>query len=233
MPEVFINYRTGDGDEAAALIGERLSDRFGAELVFRASRSIRPGEAFPEELLQAVRCSPVLLAVMGPDWSRDVRLGDANDWVRREILTAIEHGARVIPVLRGRKTDRLKMADLPPELAGLADVQSLRLDMATATADVERIGDVLAELVPALRAADRTANRRADAGARHEAQSAASRTSAGSVITGSSGPVHTGSGSIYQDSQHLSGDGAAYIAGDSHGGISHQFGAPPGGEDKR
>jgi hypothetical protein len=32
---VFINYRTGDGDEAAALIGERLSDRFGAELVFR------------------------------------------------------------------------------------------------------------------------------------------------------------------------------------------------------
>jgi hypothetical protein len=114
MPGVFINYRTGDGDEAAALIGERLSDRFGAELVFRAGRSIPPGAAFPEEMLQAVRRSPVLLAVVGPNWSRDTRLGDADDWVRREILTAFENANQVIPVLKGRKTDRLKRSETYP-----------------------------------------------------------------------------------------------------------------------
>lgn len=234
MPGVFINYRTGDGDEAAALIGERLSDRFGAELVFRAGRSIRPGAAFPEELLQAVRRSPVLLAVVGPGWSRDTRLGDADDWVRREILTALEGAAHIIPVLKGRKTDRLKRPDLPPELAWLAEVQYLRLDMASATADVEHIGDVLTELVPALQAADRTGDRQADASSRHDARGVARGTDsgAGTSISNSSGPVHTGPGSIYQDSWHLSGDGAAFIAGDNHGGISHHFGVPPGDGDK-
>ena len=228
MPGVFINYRTGDGDEAAALIGERLADRFGAELVFRASRSIPPGADFADELLRAVRSSTVLLAVMGPGWSRDLQLRDEDDWVRREILTAFDQGVQVIPVLKGRKTDRLKQADLPAELTRLADVQSLRLDMASATADVNHIGDVLAELVPPLRAADRQAGHPPDS----SAQQAAER-GGHTVITGSHGPVHTGSGSIYQDSQHLSGDGAAYIAGDNHGGIRHHFGGSPADRDSQ
>lgn len=226
MPGVFISYRTGDGEEAAALIGERLSDRFGAALVFRAARSIPPGAAFGQELLRAVRSSTVLLAVMGPGWSCDLRLREADDWVRREILTAFEQGVQVIPVLKGRKTDRLSKADLPAELTRLADVQSMRLDMASATADVNHIGDVLAELVPVLRAADRRASHPPNASAQQAAERGRS-----TIITGSHGPVHTGSGNNYQNSPHLSGDGAAYTAGDNHGGISHHFGGPPADRD--
>ena len=143
--------------------------------------------------------------------------------------------AQVIPVLKGRKTDRLKKADLPRELVRLADVQSLRLDMASATADVEHLGDVLTELVPALRAADRTTNRLPNASAQKSAEPSAHASSGGgsTVITSSHGPVHTGSGSIYQDSQHLAGDGAAFIAGDNHGGISHHFGEPSADRDEQ
>jgi hypothetical protein len=42
MHEVFINYRTGDSDEAATMIERTLSERFGTERIFRAAKSIAP-----------------------------------------------------------------------------------------------------------------------------------------------------------------------------------------------
>lgn len=165
MAEVFINYRTGDGDEAAEFLASYLSDRFGKEHVFKASRSIRPGESFPKALVEAARKSDVLLAVMGPDWGAAPQLREEADWVRTEILAAQTSGTRVVPVIKGRKTDRLARASLPPELMWLADVHSLRLDMHESTDDLNRIGDFLTDLVPTLKAADRTAEEFAASGA--------------------------------------------------------------------
>jgi hypothetical protein len=157
VAEVFINYRTGDGDEAAEFIASRLSDRFGKEHVFKASRSIQPGELFSKALIGAAQNSNVLLAVMGPDWEAAPQLREEADWVRTEILAAQTSGTRVVPVIKGRKTDRLARASLPAELMWLADVHSLRLDMHESTDDLTRIGDFLADLLPTLKAADRTA----------------------------------------------------------------------------
>jgi hypothetical protein len=103
---VFTNYRTGDGEEAAALLEQRLSDRFGKEKIFRATTSIPPGQSYSEWLINAVRNSVVLLAVMGPDWAHAPRLRDESDWVRREILEAYASKLTVIPVLKGRRTER-------------------------------------------------------------------------------------------------------------------------------
>ena len=153
MAEVFINYRTGDGDDAAALLELYLAQRFGKEHVFKASQSIPPGQAYPPALLKAVRRSLVLLAIMGPDWSRAPRLRDEDDWVRKEILEARKCGVTVVPVLKGRKTDRLDAADLPPELTFLADVQSLRLDTKS-QADLDSIANEVGNLVPSLKAID-------------------------------------------------------------------------------
>ena len=209
MAEVFVNYRTGDGDEAAALLELHLAQCFGKEHVFKASGSIAPGEAYPPALLTAVRTSLVLLAVMGPDWSRDPRLRDEDDWVRREILEARECGVTVIPVLKGRKTDRLDAADLPPELAFLADVQSLRLDTKS-QADLDSIANEIANLVPGLKAAESAAGQ-APATAGGVANSASGVTGplaqAGhvsgnlNVFSETHGPVHTGTGDIHQNPQ--------------------------------
>jgi hypothetical protein len=156
VAEVFINYRRDDGDAVADLIALYLSQRFGAEHVFKASRSISPGTEYRSALNGAVRDCEVLLAVMGPDWSRSERLRDRDDWVRNEILEAFAANKCVIPVLSGRMTDRLRAADLPQELARLAYLQSRRFDTQTSQVDLDQIGQAVIDLVPGLRAAERS-----------------------------------------------------------------------------
>lgn len=160
MPDVFVNYRTGDGDEAANILEGYLTDRFGEGRIFRAVRSIQPGKPYDKSLLAGVWGCSVLLAIIGPTWTDHPGLKADDDWVRREILEARAANVPVIPVLKGRKAARVRAADLPPELEWLAMVQSMLLDTRDSDADLRRIGDRLAEVVPSLREADH-ANRRA------------------------------------------------------------------------
>ncbi|WP_432590021.1 toll/interleukin-1 receptor domain-containing protein [Streptomyces sp. HD1123-B1] len=235
MPDVFINYRTHDGEKTATTIERELSHRFGSERIFRASKSIRPGEPFPQALINGVRRSGVLLAVMGPDWAGSPRLHDEQDWVRREIEEAYTCAIPVVPLLDGRRTERLRTADLPAALAWLADCQSLRFDHQNASADLRTIGDALADLVPALREAGERTARTPEPGTVHngvgEVNGAGTQSrditgDVGTVIKGAQGPVHTGRGDIHQHTPTITGDGAAYVAGNNHGGISHTFGGP-------
>jgi TIR domain len=205
VAEVFINYRTGDGEDAAALVELFITRRFGEDHAFKASRSIPPGAMYPQALLENVRNCLVLLAIMGPDWSSAPRLHDEDDWVRREITEARKSGVRVIPVLNGRKTDRLEPADLPGDLAWLADVQSLRLDTKSQT-DLDNIGNALADLVPSLKAADRSAADEAPAGSgvANSASGVPGPLAQTGPVTGNlnffsetHGTVHTGTGDIY------------------------------------
>ena len=94
------------------MIEKVLSERFGKGRIFRAPRSIAPGSPYPETLLDAVRASAVLVAVIGGEWPRYPQLRDKDDWVRREILEAYAYGVRIVPVLKGRKP-LLKAAELP------------------------------------------------------------------------------------------------------------------------
>lgn len=232
MPDIFINYRTGDEEASAGLIDLELSRRFGPDRIFRAGKSIPPGENYIHQLLTAARDSEVLLAVIGPRWLTAVdergrnRLYDETDWIRREILTAFEHGGRVIPVLVGR-TPRLRRSDLPPELARLADCQYRRLDHRRSAVDLRALGDDLAELVPALAEHDQDREPAAEAGdgpgpvalrAGDHAQQQLGGTN--TVVNDPRAPVHTGSG------HQITGDGVNYVAGRNSGGIHQTFGAP-------
>ncbi|AGP52015.1 hypothetical protein M271_01900 [Streptomyces rapamycinicus NRRL 5491] len=179
-----------------------------------------------------------MLAVIGPAWTRFAELHRSDDWVRREILEAFDCGVPVVPVLEGRKTERLNGADLPPELGRLAEVQSVRLDMQNAVADLRRLGDVVADMVPSLKAHERHDRSSPDAGAVSNATGEVNGTAVqsrditgdvGTVIKGSSGPVHTGKGDIYNNSRHISGGrhfsghGMTYFEGDNRGGIHQRF----------
>ncbi|MET8698412.1 TIR domain-containing protein [Kitasatospora sp. NPDC004723] len=240
MPDIFVNYRSSDEDTGAAMIERELSRRFGSERVFRASKSIKIGRRFPQELLTAVRRSSVLIAVIGDRWA-DARtadgsraLDDPEDWTRREIVEAFESGALVVPVLIGRAT-RLNRHELPPELAELADCQYRRLDTRNADGDLARIGDDLAEAVPRLAEAQREIARSADAGGdvRNrvgrvdgsvvQARDYTHRQSGGignvggdvgTFINNASGPVHTGDGPQHNDLRsggvHFNGDGGSF-----------------------
>jgi hypothetical protein len=142
---VFISYRTGDEPFGAALIDTALCARLGPDAVFRAPRSIPPGENFADAILGAVRESSVLLAVIGPRWlgatGRDgePRLRNPGDWVRRELLAAFHSGTRVVPVLLHANLPQEH--ELPPPLARLGSNQYLRLHHRYAPADLARLVD--------------------------------------------------------------------------------------------
>ncbi|WP_030903811.1 toll/interleukin-1 receptor domain-containing protein [Streptosporangium amethystogenes] len=233
MPDVFINYRTGDGEKTALLLEKELSAILGGEeRIFRATRSIKPGQRFPEELLGNVRRSTVLLAVIGPNWIQSPRLHDEDDWVRRELLEAFALGIPVVPVLEGHRTKRLDRAELPVELAWLADTQSVHVDLEDLQADLTRLVARLADWVPSFRAVNHlrppapgsATNSAGDVHGTAIQGRDITTGDVGTVIKGDNGTIHAGKGNIYRDSQHFSGDGAAYVAGDNHGGIGHQFG---------
>ncbi|MFI9076601.1 toll/interleukin-1 receptor domain-containing protein [Streptomyces sioyaensis] len=248
MADVFINYRTGDGNETAALIDNELSNRFGKDRAFRASKSIPPGTPYPGALLTSLRRSALLLAVIGADWINfRAKLGDPEDWVRKEILEAFACGVPVIPVLAGRTTERLKKDDLPDELARLAELQSVRLDTQNAGTDLKRLGDLVAEMVPELHDLEHAEAPAPDPGSVSNSAGDIHGTAVqsrdftgdvgGTVIKGPTGPVHSGNGNVYQNSRHVSGarhysgDGMTNVEGDHHGDIRHRFGGRQQGED--
>lgn len=156
MTTVFVNYRTSDEENVAALLEHALSERFASNVFFRASKSIKPGDDFEEELLKGVRTSSALLAVIGPRWLevRDEhgvrKIDKASDWVRREIVEAFDLGIRVVPVLIGEAKPLPKDA-LPAGLERLATCQYVRLRSRDLEADLDRIAATLTELVPELR----------------------------------------------------------------------------------
>lgn len=232
MPDIFINYRTGDEEATATAIDQELRRRFGRDQVFRASRSIPPGENYVPALLTAVRGSEVLLAIVGSRWLTAVDeqgrncLDNEADWIRREILEAFEHGVRVVPVLVGRLQPLLHPSDLPPELARLADCQYRRLDHRSFETDLRALGDDLATLVPSLVDHDQPgeAPRPGDDGqvsttlrAGDHARQQTGGTS--TVVNDAHGPVNTGSG------HQFTGDGVNYVTGGNSGGIRQRFGS--------
>ncbi|KAA5830080.1 toll/interleukin-1 receptor domain-containing protein [Saccharopolyspora hirsuta] len=214
MPEIFINYRSEDCKYAALAIEQELSRRFGSEQVFRASKSIRPGDDYRVRLSAASTSARALLVLIGPRWldARDrdgnLLLANEDDWTRKEILNARRSGARIIPILCGRKLDRLPVGVLPEELRFLENLQSLVYDTGNADADLDRIAAELVDLVPGLD--DRSASEPSTARDRNSFRG----TNNGKLVQlgnisngqlnlndttfhGSTGPVSTGGGHQY------------------------------------
>ncbi|MFI7536050.1 TIR domain-containing protein [Streptosporangium sp. NPDC049376] len=252
MHEVFVNYRTGDGDKSAVIIEQELNNRFGEGTVFRAGTSIKSGERYPAKLINGVKRSSVLLAVIGPNWIHHPALHDEDDWVRREIVQALADGIPVIPLLDGRRTERLKRGDLPKELAVLAEHQSLPMDLhQDVRSSLERLADRIVECVPSLGAPPPGAaetpgsvnNSMADVyGPAVQARDITGdvgtviKGNHGPVHTGNEGPVHMGKGDLndYRNSSRTFGDGATYVEGDNRREIRHRFGGSrKDGDDNR
>ncbi|MGW4721766.1 toll/interleukin-1 receptor domain-containing protein [Streptomyces sp. NPDC004291] len=252
MPDVFVNYRTGDEESAATMIARELARRFGDERIFFASNSIDPGRRFPAELVRAVEECEALLAVIGPRWA-EVRGADGRpaleaeqDWTRREIQTALDRGILVIPVLVGKAT-RIDRTVLPDDLLELADCQYRRFDHRNAESDLATLGDTLTRLLPELGRVDRdgrAAKERAEEASREKANREAGhirmRTRdveqhvrgignlngelSGIFVNEPRGPVNTGRGHQY-NAPHFEGDntGVQFTAGDNSGTVHQRF----------
>lgn len=129
MPSmIFISYR-GDDRPYAARIYDHLIRRFGIENVFfdRSRDCIPIATDFPAILDQAIHDAEIVLGIVGPGWVaplNQARLADTNDFVRRELVTAIR-----------RRMNGEPLAVLPLTVGGVSMPGSLPPESPTELAD--------------------------------------------------------------------------------------------------
>ncbi len=147
MPKIFISYRREDAGGFAGRLADALSARYGPGNVFRDVDDIVAGSEFVAALEQALATSDVFIPLIGRGWlsighGSKPRLHEPDDYVRREIATAIVRGIRIIPVL----LDGTRMPaaqDLPAELEPLIYRQAITLDDASWNPDVDRLAQAI------------------------------------------------------------------------------------------
>ncbi|QKW05473.1 toll/interleukin-1 receptor domain-containing protein [Streptomyces sp. NA04227] len=239
MPEIFINYRTGDGEHVATILFQELTHRFGEDAAFRASDSIRLGQNYSSELVRGVRRASAFLVVVGPNWASAPQLHDKNDWVRKEILEALSCEVPIVPVLASRTIERLRPDQLPQPLRRIANLQSARYDTQDREGSLTKLVDELLFLVPSL--AEKAKNKaQPGQGPAESPRNVISGGSQGSTfqsgeisgdvystsIDRAHGPVHTGKGNqnfhTHQAGSHVShGNGATHFSGDNNGQVQN------------
>ncbi len=148
---VFISYRRSDSKDMAGRIYDKLDDALhGTADVYMDVDSIAPGKNFGKHLDEALERTRVMLVVIGPTWLHSTkesdltwwrrwfpflngifkpsrRLDDPEDFVRREIRSALpKRRITILPVL----VNNARMPEsheLPEDLRALTDWQALAL----------------------------------------------------------------------------------------------------------
>ncbi|MEP6718285.1 MAG: toll/interleukin-1 receptor domain-containing protein [bacterium] len=128
---IFICYRRDDAEGYAGRIYDRLHARFPGR-VFMDVTGINPGADFSRVIQDTVGSCHVLLAIIGKQWltiadsSTTPRIQRGDDYVRREIATALSNKIHVIPVLV-REAKMPAQESLPPDLAALSTRNALAI----------------------------------------------------------------------------------------------------------
>jgi FHA domain/TIR domain len=140
---VFISYRRGDGAGYAMVLNERLVAHFGAARIFRDIDALDPGTNFVARIESAIGSCAVVIALMGTNWAGILpdgrrRLDDPDDFLRLEIVSALQLGVRIIPVLV-QGASMPQQDELPEPIKGLASRHALRIDDSAAEFGVSKL----------------------------------------------------------------------------------------------
>lgn len=131
--QIFISQRRGQNAVIAGRIEDRLCEVFGRRAVITDVESLHPGVDISAALDAVLAKRTVMLVLIGPRWAEATnargrpRLHDPDDIVRLEITRTLAEGQTVIPVLI--EAASLAGADLPPDLATLANRQGFTITL--------------------------------------------------------------------------------------------------------
>jgi TIR domain len=147
LASVYISYRREDAYSVGRLY-DRLVYALGPENVFLDVDSIEPGADFVDVIESTIAKATVVLVVIGPQWltAPDLdgkpRLLAPDDFIHREIGTALARSVRVVPVLvDGASLPRSD--DLPSDIAALSRRNALEISYQTFAGDVARLVDTI------------------------------------------------------------------------------------------
>lgn len=160
MPRIFVSYRRADSMYPVGWIAERLRTIDGVDDVqatFHDSQ-LRTGDDFADALEGAIAEADIVVAVIGPEWmgprpDGPSRIQDPDDWVLREIATAMRQGKRVLPVL-------VEGAELPMTSELHESIAELPRLHTTVFSDMAALDDLEAHIASHLREIDEARARR-------------------------------------------------------------------------
>jgi tetratricopeptide (TPR) repeat protein len=136
----------------AQALRQNLVQALTAEQVFMDVSDLAPGVSFSEEIHRRLHSCSILIAIIGPTWlgaaneAGERRLDDPTDLVRVEIITALENGVHVVPVLVDR-TPMPKPELLPESLRRLVQLNAFPIDHHRFDPDVERLTSELLRFI--------------------------------------------------------------------------------------
>jgi hypothetical protein len=104
MPTILISYRRADTAAITGRIFDRLTSYYGEESVFMDIDNIPFGVDFRSKILDTLKRTDIVLAVIGSNWigadaTGSARINEPTDAVRLEIETALAQKTPIIPVL--------------------------------------------------------------------------------------------------------------------------------------
>lgn len=139
-----MSYRRDDAGGHAGRLYDLLAARYGHERVFMDIDAVPLGSQFGEAISEAVAWCDVLIALIGRGWLEATdsdgrrRLDDPDDFVRREIESALAKGVVVVPAcVQGAEIPQAQ--ELPASLAPLTGRQGFQLSDTGWHDDVRRL----------------------------------------------------------------------------------------------
>jgi TIR domain len=142
--QIFISYRREESRWSVRSMYDRLATHFDRKQIFMDVDTLKPGVDFVDAIEKSVGSCDLLIAVIGACWVTVTdeqgrrRLDNSEDFVRREIATALRREIRVIPVLvDGAVMPRQN--DLPDDLKPLVRRNALPVSDTRFDDDCQRL----------------------------------------------------------------------------------------------
>ena len=145
---IFISYRRADSGGETGRLVDLMLQHFNADQIFMDVENLEPGMDFTEALVKNLKKCHVMLVMIGRHWLGEKNEAGLNrmqledDWVRREIETALKRNIRVIPVLVDDGVLPNK-SSIPESMHPLLNRQTHTIYHATFRDDAERLIEVL------------------------------------------------------------------------------------------
>lgn len=130
---VFISYRRSDAAPHAIALRAEFERRLASAYVFLDTQKIEVASQWPARLQDELFQCDAFISLIGPAWitaqndAGQLRLFDAEDWVRRENAYVLQHKPACIVPVAIDDTVPPGAGSLPSDLKALADFQFLRI----------------------------------------------------------------------------------------------------------
>ncbi len=150
MSDVFISYRRSGGDLDWA---GRIRDALVKDFAVFFDTHIEPAGSIRANIEDALKRCRVVIPVIGPGWMAEkARLFNEEDWVRKELLTALQRGPSVHVLPLRRKEVQFPRAqdlarDYPKELWGLFDKKAVELSHDNWDAEITQLKQELRSML--------------------------------------------------------------------------------------